>query len=174
MDLKYALLIIDAQVNMFEGASLYQSEHIIKVIKSLIKKARSLNVPVIWIRNNGDLGEPDEHGTNGWEINPILEPKKGDIVIDKHNPDSFKDTDLKSILNRKNITDLIIAGMQTEICISSTVKRAVELGYNVTVVEDGHSTFDSDDVKASHIIEEKNKELGAISKILKEKFIAFN
>lgn len=163
-----ALLIIDAQINMFnEDFSIYQANQIIKRLQYLIKQARSNSVPVIWVRNNGGKGDPDEPGTHGWKIHPLLKPKKGEVVVDKYEPSAFKDTNLLLILKQNKITNLVIAGMQTEICINSTVRQALEFGFNMIIVEDGHSTFDSEELKAVEIIEKYNNEFKEIAKIEK-------
>lgn len=68
MNTKTALLVIDSQVNMFdESFHIYQADKIISTLSNLIEKARSKDVPVIYLRNNGPAGEPDETGTPGWE-----------------------------------------------------------------------------------------------------------
>ncbi|MFX0106055.1 MAG: cysteine hydrolase family protein [Candidatus Hodarchaeota archaeon] len=174
MDKNQALLIIDAQINMFnENFYVYQANQLIKRLQHLVKQARLKSVPVIWVRNNGGKGEPDEPGTLGWKIHPSLRPKKGELVVDKYEPSAFKDTNLLFILKQNRIIDLVIAGMQTEICIDSTVRQAVEFGFNVIIVEDGHSTFDSKEMKAIEIIEKYNKELNDIAKIEKAGNIIF-
>jgi nicotinamidase-related amidase len=175
MNENQALLIIDAQINMFsEEISVYQANQLIKTLKQLVKKARLKGVAVIWVRNNGEKGDPDEPGTRGWKIHPLLKPKKGELVIDKHEPSAFKDTNLLTILEQKKVNNLIIAGMQTEICINSTTRNAVELGFNVILIKDGHSTFDSKEMKAQEIIEKYNKELNDIAKIEKAENIKFH
>jgi nicotinamidase-related amidase len=174
MNLKYALLIIDAQVNMFyEANPIHQAELLFKTLQELIRKARLKNVPVFWIRNNGEIGEPDEPGTQGWEINPKLKPDKEDKIIDKHKISAFEGTDLKLELDQKMITHLVIIGMQTEFCINSTARHAVELGFEVILVEDGHSTYDSKEMKASEIIKKYNEDLNNILKIEKAENILF-
>jgi nicotinamidase-related amidase len=174
MNNNQALLVIDAQINMFnEDFSVYQANQLTKRLQHLVKQARLKGVPVIWIRNNGGKGDPDEPGTYGWKIHPSLRPNRDEVVIDKYEPSAFKDTILLSILKQNRITDLIIAGMQTEICINSTVRQAVEFGFNVIVVEDGHSTFDSEEMKAIEIIEKFNKDFENIAKINKAGNIIF-
>jgi nicotinamidase-related amidase len=77
------------------------------------------------------------------------------------------------ILKQNKISHLIIAGIQTEICINSTTRNAIELGFNVTLIKNGHSTFDSEEMKAPEIIEKYNKELNDIAKIEKAEKIRF-
>ena len=174
MNENQALLVIDAQIDMFsEDFSVYHAKQLIKILQQLVKKARLNGVPVIWVRNNGEKGDPDEPGTPGWKIHPSLKPKESEIIIDKHKSSAFKDTNLLLILKQMKISRLIIAGMQTEFCINSTVRNAIELGFNVTLIKNGHSTFDSEEMKASEIIEKYNEELNDIVKIEKAENINF-
>jgi len=169
-----ALLIVDAQVNMFdEEFSIYKADSMIKVLSSLIEKARAKAVPVIYLRNNGGEGEPDEMGTPGWEIHLAIMPAAEEIVIDKQGPDAFENTKLKGHLEELGIKQLVIAGMQTEMCVEATTRRAVELGFDVNLVEDGHSTFDFDDIKAVDEIARVNNELSEIARVVNAEIIAF-
>ncbi len=79
----------------------------------------------------------------------------------KHHPDAFQDTDLHQILTSKGVTNLVITGIQTEYCIDTTCRRAYSLGYDVILVEDGHSTWDSDALEAPQIIAHHNNVLGS-------------
>ena len=174
MKTSQALVILDAQANMFdEEFCIYKADRIIKVLSSLIEEARGKGVLVIYMRNNGGEGEPDEKGTPGWEIHPLLRPTAKDIVIDKQNPDAFENTSLKGYLEAQGIEQLVIAGMQTEMCVETSVRRAVELGYEIIVVEDGHSTFDFDDMKAVDEINRVNVELQAIAQVVSADKIEF-
>lgn len=174
MESRQALLIVDAQVNMFdEEFPIFESNRIINVLSNLIAKAHTKAVPVIYVRNNGDEGEPDEPGTPGWEIHPAITPQADDVVIDKQGPDAFDKTDLALILEKQNIGNLIIAGMQTEMCIASSARRAVELGYDVILVENGHSTFNFEDLNAAKEIRRVNREMSAIAKVESADSITF-
>ena len=161
-----ALLIIDAQVNMFsEGGSVFEGEKILGTISRLIARARTAHLPIVYVQNNGSEGDPDMPGTPGWQIHPAVTPEQGDIVIQKHTPDSFHETNLQSELEARRIRRLIIVGMQTEMCIDATCRRAHELGYDVTLVQDAHSTFDGTALAASKIIAQHNDALRAVVKV---------
>ena len=92
MNSKQALIIVDAQVNMFAGKfSLFEGERMLAVLASLVHRARAKAVPVIFVRNNGAAGDPDLPGSPGWQIHPALAPLAGEAVIDKSGPDAFDD-----------------------------------------------------------------------------------
>lgn len=174
MNTSQALVILDAQVNMFdEEFSVYEGERIVGVLSSLIVAARSQGVSVIYVRNSGGEGEPDEKGTPGWEIHPVLKPTTTEIVIDKDSPDAFENTNLQAHLAAQGIKKLVVGGMQTEMCVDTSVRRAIELGYEVVLVEDGHSTFDFDDLKAVDKISQVNTGLRAIAQVVKAENIVF-
>ena len=63
------------------------------------------------------------------------------------------------------IERLVIAGLQSEYCINSTTRRAAELGYDVTLVSDVHSTFDGEGKTATEIINEHNQALANMVRI---------
>jgi nicotinamidase-related amidase len=169
-----ALLILDAQVNMFdESFQIHRADEIISTLSSLIEKARSKDVPVMYLRNNGPVGEPDEPGTPGWEIHLSFAPRDNELVIDKHTPDGFHETELKAKLDKLGIQHLVVAGMQSEMCVDSTVRKAVELGYKVTLVKDGHSTFDFEDASAVDTINRINKELNEVARVVHSDSIEF-
>lgn len=166
MNAKQALLIVDAQVNMFdESFSIFKANEIINTLRSLILRAREKSIPVIYVRNNGGEGEPDQPGTPGWEIHPSFAPNEKEIVIDKQGADAFHETELEKELGKQGIKQLVFAGMQTEMCITTSVRRAIEMGYEVILVSDGHSTFDFDDMSAIDAINTLNNEIGSIAKV---------
>ncbi len=81
-------------------------------------------------------------------------------MIEKETPDAFHKTTLHQKLKSKGIKRLVIAGLQTEYCIDTTCRRAYSLGYNVILVKDAHSTWDSTNLTAEQIIRHHNRVLG--------------
>jgi nicotinamidase-related amidase len=78
-----------------------------------------------------------EFGTWGGEFRPESAPQLGDIVAQEHWCSSgFANTDLDLQLKRHGIQRLIVAGLIAHTCVESTVRFAVELGYDTTVVKD--------------------------------------
>ena len=72
----------------------------------------------------------------------------------------FFETELDIILKSEGIKNLIICGMQSELCVDSTSKDAFAHGYKVILVADGHSTYDRKNISAEQIIELENSVLG--------------
>ncbi len=157
------LLIIDVQLGMFESPSIPSvpgGKELLDKIEALIGKARDGGAAIIYIQHCGDTGHPLERGKAGWNIHPSIAPIHGDIVVQKTTPDSFYKTDLQSELDAKGIKKIVVAGLQTEYCIDTTCRRAFSLGYDVTLAEDAHGTWDNGILNSNQIIEHHNYVLG--------------
>ncbi len=83
-----------------------------------------------------------EFGTWGGEFRAEFSPQAGDIVAQEHWCSSgFANTDLDLQLKRHGMQKLIVAGLIAHTCVESTVRFAVELGYDVTVVKDATADY---------------------------------
>ena len=173
-----AVLIVDVQLGMFESPLIPPvcgGSELLAHIASLLSKARAAHVPIFYIQHNGGKGHPLEPGTAGWPIHPAIAPTESDVVIQKLTSDSFKGTALHYELKAREVVRLFIAGIQTEFCVDTTCRRAFSLGYDVNLVSDAHSTWDTDVLFANQIIAHHNKTLGGTFVTLKkENDIQFN
>ncbi|MED4586101.1 cysteine hydrolase family protein [Brevibacillus choshinensis] len=151
-----ALLIVDVQEFLIEHA--FEGHALVERIEKLITRARDLQIPVFYIQHCESEGE-FEIGTPTWQIHHAITPKEHEPVIQKFACDSFFDTPLRDELGSREINHLFIVGLQTEYCIDTTSRRAISLGYDVTLVEDCHSTLDSHVLKAEQIIAHHNSVL---------------
>ncbi|WP_435883129.1 isochorismatase family protein [Streptomyces microflavus] len=106
-------------------------------IAGLRERARVAGVPVVTVQHQDDELEP---GTEGWHIAPALAPAPGETVVPKSSPDSFLDTGLDAALRGMGVTELVVTGFATEICVESTTRRALSLRYDVVLVADAHTT----------------------------------
>ncbi|EPE98260.1 cysteine hydrolase family protein [Rhizobium grahamii] len=162
-----ALLIIDVQNAILAGKSSPERQPIIDAalnetvsrLQSLRTEAHRVGAPVVLVQHDGDPGHRLAVGTDGWAIRPELSPVNGDTVVHKKSSDSFFETDLADRLAERNVTHLIVGGCMTQFCVDTTVRRAVSLGYNVTLVADGHTTADSDTLNFADIVAHHNETL---------------
>ena len=162
-----ALLVIDAQVNMLGPRNpVSDADGLLVRLFTLIDRSRAARAPVIFIRNCGEPGDPDVRGTAGWELHPTLRPVDGELLLDKTTTDAFESTPLEGELKRLGATRLIIAGLQSDHCVKKTTLGALARGYDVTLVADGHSTYDSDGRSAPEISSSINAELANRAKVL--------
>lgn len=132
-----ALLVIDVQNGVMAGA--FNRDGVIANITALVGKARTEDVPVIWVQHSDD-GLP--HGTEAWQYVPELVRHDGEPLVHKTYGDSFEDTDLETLLTERRVGRLVVTGAQTDACIRSTLHGALVRGYDATLVADAHTTED--------------------------------
>jgi nicotinamidase-related amidase len=138
-----ALLLIDLQKNMLDPENpVAGSEGLIGRLRGVLERAREAHVPVFLIRNCGGEGDPDVKGTPGWELDERFAPASGEPVLDKTTCDTFASTELDAQLRGRQIGRVVIAGLQSDWCVRETTQGALSRGYGVTLVSDGHSTYD--------------------------------
>lgn len=84
----------------------------------------------------GELGRHLVRGEPGWQIVEPLAPAPGETVIDKPATSAFHATDLDHVLRARGVQNLIVCGVTTAICVSTTVREASDRGYDVLVLGD--------------------------------------
>lgn len=141
-----ALLIIDVQNDYFEGGamSLVGTDKASENIKLLLKKFRTEHQPVVYIQHIAT--RPDSTffvpNTIGAEIHASIKPLDNEKVIIKHYPNSFRETELPEYLKSLDITNLVICGMMTHMCIDATTRAAKDLEFTCTLISDACATKD--------------------------------
>jgi nicotinamidase-related amidase len=151
-----ALLVIDVQVGIIEGFHAHRGPVVLEQINKLLSKARASNMPIIYVQHDGEAGHPLEVGTEGWQIHPEIKPREQDLIIRKRASDSFFETTLQRELEARSVRHLIVTGCMTEYCVDTTARRAISLGYDVTLVSNAHTTIDNKLLTAAQIIAHHN------------------
>jgi nicotinamidase-related amidase len=153
---KPVLMVVDVQVGVMNEA--WDAPRIVGNIARVVARARDEGVPVIWVQH-GDKNLPK--GTPQWQWVPELTPAEHEPLIHKRFNSSFEQTDLDSELTKCNATHIILAGAATNWCIRATAYAALERGYDLTLVDDAHTTGTMQlgsgvTIEASNIIHELN------------------
>lgn len=140
MDKKTALLLIDIQLDYFEGGAFpldpAQRETAIRSGAALLEVARANGALVVHVRHEGEGSPFLRKGTPGTAIHPSVAPLPTEIVVTKGWPNSFRGTDLEDILRSHGIERLVVGGMIAWMCVQSTVRAAADLGFEVLLVPD--------------------------------------
>jgi Amidases related to nicotinamidase len=142
--MKEALLLIDIQNDYFPGGKmeLVSMEEAAKKAGELLKAFRTADKPVFFIKHMSTRSDATFFipGTQGTDIHSSVSPLPDETVIEKHFPNSFLQTELLSVLKESEVTDLIICGAMSHMCIDTTVRAAKELGFKCTLIADACAT----------------------------------
>ncbi len=110
-------------------------------LSDLFAAKRDRGQPSLRIGDPGPMGRILVAGEDGAEIIPELSPKSGELVIDKPGKGAFYATPLAEHLLQHGITNLIFAGVTTEVCVQTTMREANDRGYNCLLIEDATESY---------------------------------
>jgi nicotinamidase-related amidase len=150
-----ALLVIDVQQGLFnKTVRIYHAEALLENINALSNRAHQDGAPVIYIQHSNPKALA--YGSPDWQLHPRLQPLEIDCIVHKQHGNAFEATELDGLLRPAGITRLVVTGLVTHGCVRLTCLGALELGYQVVLVADGHSSYSK---QAAELIEEWNHKL---------------
>lgn len=141
-----ALLLVDIQKGLNEeayyGGNRNNKDAEIKM-KEILELWRKLQLPIIHIQHQSLNPASPLHGTKkGFEQKDELKKQTLEHHFIKHENSAFINTGLDALLKQMQISTLVIMGLTTNHCVSSTVRMAANLGYETLLIEDACATFD--------------------------------
>lgn len=159
-----ALLLIDLQNSILTGLGTPDRqpaidaalETVVARLAALKHSARAAGVPAFIVQHDGNPGHRLVKRSEGWQLRREIAPEAGDVVVHKTSCDSFFETDLEARLQARGVTHLFVGGCMTQFCVDTTVRRAVSLGFDVTLISDGHTTADMGRLSFEEIVTHHN------------------
>jgi nicotinamidase-related amidase len=158
-----AVLVIDTQQALCEGEhGAHDAAGLVRRINAITRQARQAGAPVIFVQHEAE-GTELAHGSPGWQLADGLQVEASDLRVPKKTADAFLRTNLNELLEGRHVRRLVVCGMHTEFCVDTTVRRALALGYPVTLVADGHSTSGNGVLQPALVIAHHNATLAALT-----------
>jgi nicotinamidase-related amidase len=136
-----ALVMIDCQNTYRRGLMQLEGvEPALDEARRLLERARAVGIPIIHIQHDSGPGSPYDIRAEIGRIADKVQPLASEPVVVKHYPNSFLQTDLHERLQKHGVTNLVLAGFMTHMCVNSTARGAFNLGYRPTVVAGATAT----------------------------------
>lgn len=140
------LVLIDMQNEYVDGlVALPGANNAVNSSTQLLSQFRATNAPVIHVVHKGRPGGMFDPETKNFQIIKPLSPVGEELIIEKTFPNSFHQTTLKQAIDKTEKFEIIFAGFMTHMCVSSSVRAALDLSYNSFVVSDMCATRDLPD-----------------------------
>ena len=147
-----ALILIDLQNEYVKGPIAVNGvEAAIANAARLLAAARKQGTPIFHIAHKGRAGSVFDRDAERGQIVAALAPQSGEPVVEKGLPNAFAGTDLHKLVGAAGRKNLILAGFMTHMCVSSTARAALDLGYRVTIDASACGTRDLPDGQGSVI-----------------------
>ncbi|MDF0707161.1 cysteine hydrolase family protein [Flagellimonas okinawensis] len=141
-----ALVLIDVQIGLQETAFYGTERNNPKAEENcgrLLQFFREKQLPIFHVKHNSsNIDSPLYPNKMGNDFHPLVQPLINETIFEKNVNSAFIGTNLEVSLRAQNITDLVIAGLTIEHCISTSVRMASNLGFNVVLVSDATAAFD--------------------------------
>jgi len=147
IDKNTALLLVDIQKGLDEadyfGGNRNNPNAEFRMAQ-ILQFWRKNELPIYHVKHNStNADSPLRPGYVGNEIKDVVRPIEGEPIIEKSVNSAFIGTGLKEILENRNITKLVIIGLTTNHCVSTTTRMAGNFGFDTYLVADATATFDA-------------------------------
>lgn len=144
--LKSALIVVDIQNDYFPGGKwpLVGVEAAADNAAEIIEATRAAGAPVIHIRHEftSEAAPFFTPNSEGAKLHPKVLNQPQEPVVLKHFVNSFRETELKPLLDEQAIEALVVVGAMSHMCIDGITRAAADMGYAVTVVHDACASRD--------------------------------
>ena len=143
---KRALIVVDLQNDYFPGGkwTLSGVDAAADNAAQLLAAAREQGELVVHVRHEFPTQDAPFFavGSEGAQIHPKVRSQGDEHVVVKSQINSFRETDLKEVLDRNGIKEVVICGAMSHMCVDAVTRAARDFGYEVTVIHDACATRD--------------------------------
>ncbi len=143
---KRAVIFVDIQNDYFPGGkwTLHGIEAAADNAAKLLAAARKKGDLVVHIRHEFPGADAPffAAGSEGAKINAKVQNLENEKVVLKHHINSYRETELKSILDEHGIEEVVICGAMSHMCIDAVARASNDFGYKVNVVHDACASRD--------------------------------
>src|SRR5581483_540010 len=147
-----ALVLIDLQNEYLAGPlALPRAQAAIDNAAKLLAAARRSGAPIFHVAHKGKAGSLFDRAAVRGAIAGAVSPLDAEPVVEKGLPNAFAGTDLQAQLVASGRKEIIIAGLMTHMCVSSTARAALDLGFRVTIDAASCATRDLPDGRGGTI-----------------------
>ncbi len=156
LDPKTALVLIDLQNGITQGALLTPLDALLANVTRLIDVFRNAGQPIVFVtvdptrdtaakhlRRESKMPLPDPMPEGWTDLVPQLHPAPEDIRICKQGWNAFYNTKLDELLKEKGVTGIVLGGVSTSIGVEGTARAAAERGYNIAFATDAMTDRDA-------------------------------
>jgi len=141
-----SVVLIDMQMEYLDGLlPLPGAKAALAEAASLLRLARDAGRPVIHIQHQGRAGGIFDPAGAGFRLADPVTPQGPETVLTKGLPNAFTGTELDAVLKSSGAKQIVVGGFMTHMCVSSTVRAALDRGYGAVVVASACGTRDLPD-----------------------------
>lgn len=141
---KRAILVVDLQNEYWPGGNrpLHGIDAAAANAARVMAHARAKGELVVNIRHEAPGAPIFVPGSDGAKIHATVLPQGDEPVVTKNFPNSFRNTGLQALLDQHGVTDVVVVGAMSHMCIDATTRAANDLGYKTTTIHDACATRD--------------------------------
>ncbi|MEA2077843.1 MAG: isochorismatase family cysteine hydrolase [Candidatus Marinimicrobia bacterium] len=155
-----ALLVVDIQERFIKGSHAYEEDRFIRTVNKAIDSFRKAGDFIVYVHHiKGDVVP----GTPGWEFDQRVHKDNNAPNVWKTKGNAFDGTNLREILDEKNVTEITVCGLVTQNCIRSTCIGCIEEEYKTYLVKNGTTNWTDDPRKTIDDVEAELKDLGVVT-----------
>ncbi len=140
------LILIDMQNEYLDGPiAVTGAVEAVAEAAKLLQTARAAKAPIFHIAHKGKAGSLFDRDAARGQIIDAVAPQPGEAIVEKQLPNAFAATELGERVAETGRMNIVLCGFMTHMCVSSTARAALDLGYRTTIVEAACGTRDLPD-----------------------------